>query len=39
VSARTIGWHLRKVFTNLGIGSRRDLHAALEQLEKNGQLA
>jgi ATP/maltotriose-dependent transcriptional regulator MalT len=21
VSARTIGWHLRKIFTKLGIGS------------------
>jgi DNA-binding NarL/FixJ family response regulator len=27
--ARTVKWHLGKVFTKLGIGSRRELHAAL----------
>ena len=29
LSARTVEWHLRKIFTKLGIGSRRELSKAL----------
>ena len=36
LSARTVEWHLRKIFTKLGIGSRRELDAALAQLGRNG---
>jgi DNA-binding CsgD family transcriptional regulator len=32
VSARTVEWHLGKVYTKLGVGSRRELPRALASL-------
>jgi DNA-binding CsgD family transcriptional regulator len=36
LSARTVEWHLRKIYTKFGIGSRRELPAALAQLGQDG---
>jgi DNA-binding CsgD family transcriptional regulator len=37
LSARTVEWHLRKVFIKLGSGSRHELKAALAQHGQEGQ--
>jgi DNA-binding NarL/FixJ family response regulator len=39
LSARTVEWHLAKVLTELGIGSRHELKAALEQRGQDGRAA
>jgi ATP/maltotriose-dependent transcriptional regulator MalT len=37
LSSRTVEWHLRKIFTKLGIVTRRELPVALAQLGHDGQ--
>jgi DNA-binding CsgD family transcriptional regulator len=39
LSARTVEWHLRKIFVKLGIGSRRELHTALALFGEDGKPA
>ena len=34
LSTRTVEWHLAKVYSKLGVGSRRELRPALAQLER-----
>jgi DNA-binding NarL/FixJ family response regulator len=39
LSACTVEWHLGKIFAKLGIGFRREQHAALASLGRPGQQA